>query len=87
MKQFLLHAKILLQMTPGCIFLYRYLYLPYRYILLIVGMSSHSTSVADPDPVLFDLWIRDPDHGSGMEKSGYGIQDPGYSPRIIFPRA
>jgi hypothetical protein len=38
-------------------------------------MNSHSTSVADPDPVLFDLWIRDRDHGSGMEKSGYEIQD------------
>jgi hypothetical protein len=29
------------------------------------------SSVADPDPLLFELWIRD------GKKSGFGIQDPG----------
>jgi hypothetical protein len=37
-------------------------------------------SVADPDPVLFDPWMRDPDPGSGMEKN-----DPGSRIRKNMP--
>jgi hypothetical protein len=32
------------------------------------SFNSSSSSVADPDPVIFNPWFRDPDPGSGLGK-------------------